>query len=229
MTCHDTTLSLGVYLLGALDPVERAEVEDHLRDCPSCQDELSELEGLPALLSRLTIEDVTVEPLAVPEDLFERVAARARAEQAQRDPSRLTRHRRLMAVAAAVVVLAAGGVSWSALHSPAAKPSHVAAAPRRSTHPPTHSATQHGVTMTVTLAAQATGTGLNVTVSGLPHDEHCRLIAIAADGSRDVAGRWDATYSGWAQQTGSTSIPQTQLSQLVLLGTGGKNLVTVPV
>jgi anti-sigma factor RsiW len=225
MTCHDTTMSLGVYLLGALDDAERADVEAHLESCAACRAELAELEGLPALLSRLTIDDVSVEPLALPAELFERVAARARAEDAQRQPSHLVRYRRLTAVAAAVVVLAAGGVSWAALHSSAAKPTPVSAAPR----PASHSATHHGVTMTVTLAAQATGTGLNVTVSGLPRDEHCRLIAVAEDGSRAVAGRWDATYSGWAQQTGSTKIPQSQLSQLVLLGTGGKQLVTVPV
>jgi hypothetical protein len=222
MTCDDTTMSLGVYLLGALDTAERAEVEAHLDGCADCRAELAALEGLPALLSRLTIDDVSAEPLAVPDDLFERVAARARAEQAQQAPSRFTRYRRLTAIAAAVVVLAAGGVSWGVLHSSTAKhPSVTAAAP--------HTATNHHVTMTVTLAAQATGTGLNVTVSGLPRDEHCQLIAIAKDGSRDVAGRWDATYSGWAQQTGSTKIQQSQLSQLVLLGTGGKQLVTVPV
>lgn len=225
MSCHDTKLSLGVYLLGALDPAEHAEVEAHLRDCEACRAELAELEGLPALLSRLTIDEVAVEPLAVPDELFERVAAQARAEQARGEPSRLVRYRRLMAVAAAVVVLAVGGVSWAALHSSGsgakARPVVAAAKP--------FVVTSHGVTMAVTLASQTTGTGLKVTVSGLPRDEHCRLIAVAKDGSRDVAGRWDATYTGWAQQTGSTRIQKSQLAQLVLLGTGGKELVTVPV
>jgi predicted anti-sigma-YlaC factor YlaD len=225
MTCHDTTMSLGVYLLGALDAAEHADVEAHLDSCAACRAELAQLEGLPALLSRLTIDDVSAEPLALPDELFERVAARARAEDAQREPSHLVRYRRLTAVAAAVVVLAAGGVSWAALHSSPARAPQAISLPEQSPHVGHH----RGVTMSVTLAAQATGTGLNVTVSGLPKDEHCRLIAIAKDGSRDVAGRWDALYSGWAQQTGSTKIPQSQLSQLVLLGTGGKNLVTVAV
>jgi Putative zinc-finger len=228
MTCHDTTMSLGVYLLGALDDAEQAEVDAHLDSCAACRAELAQLEGLPALLSQLTIDDVSVEPLALPAELFERVAARARAEDAQRQPSHLVRYRRLTAVAAAVVVLAAGGVSWAAIHSsPASRPHHVSASQKLIPHP--FIGHKGLVTMSVTLAAQTTGTGLNVTVSGLPKDEHCRLIAVAKDGSRDVAGRWDALYSGWAQQTGSTKIPQSQLSQLVLLGTGGKNLVTVPV
>jgi hypothetical protein len=83
--------------------------------------------------------------------------------------------------------------------------------------------------MTVTLASQTTGTALAVMVSGLPQDEHCRLIAVATDGSRDLAGRWDATYQGQAQETGSTGIPRSRLAKLVLLGTNGQRLVTVPV
>lgn len=221
MTCSDTTLSLGVYLLGALDAQERAEVEAHLSGCAACRAELAELEELPALLGRLTLDDIPGEPLAVPEDLYERVAAHARVQDAQRAPSRVARYRRLTAVAAAVVLITAGGVgSWAALrpHSPAAPPQAKVFV------------SQSGpVQMQVTLASQTTGTGLAVVVSGLRQNEHCKLIAIAKDGRRDVAGRWDATYVGKAQETGSTSIPRSQLSQLVLLGTGGEKLATVTV
>ena len=83
--------------------------------------------------------------------------------------------------------------------------------------------------MHVTLTSQQSGTGLRVTVSGLPRNEQCRLIAMASDGSRDLVGRWSATYYGQAQVTGSTDIPRSQLSRLVLLGTQGQHLVTVSV
>ncbi len=36
MTCDEVRDQLGAYVLGALDPVERAGVEAHLRDCTSC-------------------------------------------------------------------------------------------------------------------------------------------------------------------------------------------------
>jgi predicted anti-sigma-YlaC factor YlaD len=215
MTCEETTLSLGVYLVGALDADERAEVEAHLRDCPDCQAELAELAALPSMLERLTIDDFPLEPLQAPAELFDRVAARARAEEKRRAVSR---YRRLTAVAAAAVLIAGAGVGSAIVfhghHDNGTK---------------VFSHTQAGVTMRVTLASQATGTGLRVTVSGLPRNEHCSLIAIAKDGTRDIAGRWDATYSGWAQETGSTRIPQSQLSHLVLLGTNGENLDTVTV
>jgi predicted anti-sigma-YlaC factor YlaD len=216
MTCQDATLSLGVYLLGALDPTERAVVEDHLRDCAACRAQLAELSGLPPLLERLDLDDLDCEPLEVPDELFDRVAAQAREED--RAAARARRYRRLVAVAAAAVLVVVVALGSLAVYH------------HNGTHHGTVAAnTDNGVTMKVVLASQASGTGLHVTVSGLPRDEHCKLIAVAKDGTRDVAGRWDATYLGWAQVTGSTNIPQSELSQLVLLGNGGTHLVTVNV
>jgi len=217
VTCDDTVLSLGVYLVGALDAADREAVEAHLADCPACQAELAELASLPSMLERLSIDDFPLEPLAAPEDLFDRVAAKARDEHLQQTRRTAHRYRRLTAVAAAVVVIAGASIGASVALNHHSRPANG------------FSATQGPVTMRVTLASQTTGTGLKVTVSGLPHDEHCTLIAVAKNGSRDVAGRWDVTYAGWGQETGSTKITQSQLSRLVLLGTTGQQLVTVNV
>jgi anti-sigma factor RsiW len=223
MTCDDTTLSLGAYLLGALDADEQAAVEAHLRDCEHCQHELADLTALPPLLERLTLEDFAVEPPEVPADLFDRVAVRARAEHADAQAAASARHRyrRLTAVAAAVVLI--GGVTAGSVAL-----AHQGAAHHAS--PTTTVQSSHGsITMRVTLAAQTSGTSLRVAVAGLPENEHCQLIAIGKDGSRDVAGRWSATYSGQAQVTGSTVIARSQLARLVLLGTDGQPLDTVDV
>jgi predicted anti-sigma-YlaC factor YlaD len=216
VTCDDTTLSLGVYLLGALDADERTAIEAHLRDCEHCRFELAELTALPSLLERLTLDDFAVEPPVVPADLFDRVAAQARAEHedAQATTSARHRYRRLTAVAAAVVLVTGAAVGSVALaHHGGSTVQH----------------TQGGVKMEVKLAAQTSGTSLRVTVAGLHEDEHCQLIAIGKDGSRDVAGRWSATYAGQAQVTGSTVIARSQLARLVLLGTNGRPLDTVNV
>jgi predicted anti-sigma-YlaC factor YlaD len=219
VTCTEITLSLGVYLVGALDADERAAVEEHLRDCPSCQAELADLAALPSMLERLTIDDFPLEPLVAPDGLFDRVAARAREEQEAHDASRVARYRRLTAVAAAAVLVVGAGVgSLVVFGGGHGQPS-----------PTVFSHTQGSVTMRVMLTSQATGTGLRVTVSGLPRNEHCSLIAVAGNGTRDIAGRWDATYSGWAQETGSTRIPQSELSHLVLTGTNGQQLDVVDV
>jgi predicted anti-sigma-YlaC factor YlaD len=226
VTCDDTMLSLGVYLLGALDADERALVEAHLDECATCRAELDELAALPSLLEQLSLADFDAEKPVASEDLFHRVATRVRAEHAGHEVADRRRYRRLVAVAAVVVIAGStvGGlvIARQGGHSGSGGPVVSAADVSRTG--------SHGsVRMRVELAAQTSGTSLQVDVAGLPEDEHCRLIAVARNGERDVAGRWNATYQGDAQQTGSTMIPLSQLSQLVLLGTGGRTLVTVAV
>ena len=57
MQCPEARVSLGVYVLGAIDPAERALVEAHLATCRDCRDELAGLAALPALLARVTAEE----------------------------------------------------------------------------------------------------------------------------------------------------------------------------
>ncbi|TMR27560.1 anti-sigma factor family protein, partial [Actinomadura geliboluensis] len=74
--CTDVRTSLGVYVLGALDPGERSQVEGHLERCPACRDELAGLAGLPALLGR--VEREQLEQLAGPApELLDGLLARA--------------------------------------------------------------------------------------------------------------------------------------------------------
>jgi hypothetical protein len=46
-------LELGAYLLGAIEPAQRALVNRHLRTCLACRAELSDLASLPSLLRRV--------------------------------------------------------------------------------------------------------------------------------------------------------------------------------
>jgi len=57
MDCPEVRISLGVYVLGAIDPAERAVVDAHLATCRDCRDELAGLAGLPALLARVSMEE----------------------------------------------------------------------------------------------------------------------------------------------------------------------------
>jgi hypothetical protein len=50
-------MTLGVYLLGALDPAERYAFESHLSYCDICRGELVRLAPLPGLLNQITPED----------------------------------------------------------------------------------------------------------------------------------------------------------------------------
>jgi anti-sigma factor RsiW len=219
MRCEEATISLGVYLVGAIDPTERAEVEAHLADCPRCRAELADLAMLPTVLDKLSIDDIgAAEPAPVAsEDLFARVAAQARVEAAEVTPLRRRPRWHKLAAAAAAVVLV-GGVSVTAVE-----------VLRTSDRTQTVSAVQGPVRMRVVLSSQTSGTALRVTVSGLERDEHCRLIAYADDGNADLVGEWDATYGGEGQMIGSTPIAPDNLRRLVLLGHDGNQLVAVAV
>ena len=56
--CRDVRQLLGIYVVGAIDPAERALVDEHLGECQACRDELAGLAGLPAMLSRVPAADV---------------------------------------------------------------------------------------------------------------------------------------------------------------------------
>jgi len=99
---------LGGYVLGALEPAERADFEEHLAGCERCQAEVAELRGLPALLEQ------AAPPVEVPPWLRERTFAaveRAAAQQRRRRRLRLA----LTAAAACLVLVVAfaGGYTLS--------------------------------------------------------------------------------------------------------------------
>ena len=109
--CTDARLSLGVYVLGAIDPAERALVDAHLVTCRDCRDELAGLAGLPALLARVNPDEIsricaddtvrTVTDDRPPGELIGTVLDLAEARR------RRTRWR-FLAAAAAVVAIAGG-------------------------------------------------------------------------------------------------------------------------
>jgi hypothetical protein len=76
---HD---AIGAYILGALPESEAIAFEDHLRDCPQCQQELRELGPIAALLPRLYDDldlDGTATVVEPATDLKERIVAEATA------------------------------------------------------------------------------------------------------------------------------------------------------
>jgi anti-sigma factor RsiW len=56
VTCANT-VTLGAYLLGALDPQERFEFEAHLGSCDTCRAELVRLAPLPGMLNQISLDD----------------------------------------------------------------------------------------------------------------------------------------------------------------------------
>ena len=212
LSCADATVALGAYVLGSLDRAERADVEAHLAHCPACRDELAEMAPLPGLLSRLTLEEALAGPVPVGDAMLERLLATAGVERKS-----ATRHRWL--AAAAAIVLLAGGTTVGAAAWHAA---HV-------THWQQVRASAGAIHMSVDLEPASTGTTLQLWLRGVHRGQLCRLIAISDTGARDVAGSWEATYTGTATIKGTTSIGRAHLSRLVVEDYDGTSLVAVDV
>lgn len=220
--CEQTKLSLGAYALDALEPAERSAVDAHLRGCAECRRELADLATLPPLLSRLSLQDLgeSVSAAPAPESLYDKLAASVRDAEDGRVTWLRRRPARALLAAAAAVALLAGGVTTAV---------ELSGAPDRTSTVQSATGVHGNVRMTVKLASQATGTALQVAVTGLHEDEHCWLVAVSDDGTRESVSRWVATYAGTGQVTGSTAIPASHLKQLILFGSGNHQLVSVPV
>ncbi|MFG1602704.1 anti-sigma factor domain-containing protein [Actinoplanes sp. NPDC049265] len=109
MTTTDIHALVGAYALDAVDDVERADFERHVRDCDSCRTELDELRETAA---RLADSTWSVPPPRLRENVM---AAVARTRQLPPTPAVRVRPvrpgRRRWLVAAAAAVVLAGGAS----------------------------------------------------------------------------------------------------------------------
>jgi hypothetical protein len=83
--------------------------------------------------------------------------------------------------------------------------------------------------MKVDIEPASTGTKLQLWLRGVQPGERCRLIAVADDGTQDIAGSWEATYSGTATIPATTSIDRAHLQRLVIKTYDGKTLVSAGV
>ena len=182
--CAEARPSLGVYVLGAIDPGERGLVDAHLVTCRDCRDELAGLAGLPALLARVNPDEIsriraddTVRPASSddpPEELLGTVLGLAEA--------RRRRNRwRYLSAAAAVAAIAGGlfaGLS-SATSTTITKTVAVGfpnGAATWDTANATNAAT--GVTATVAYADQLWGDSFQVLVDHIPAGTTCQLTVV---------------------------------------------------
>jgi anti-sigma factor RsiW len=184
------------YALGTLGPGERAAFAEHLATCPRCQAALDSVAGLPGLLARVRADDLPTAQTPPPDPaMFDRLLARATRQ-------RHARRRRLVAAVAAVVMLfGLGGAGW-VLVGQRADPVQVVAG------------SSGTVRLEAWLRPSAAGTAVRIELSGVPSEEHCRLVMVGNDGRREIAATWEASYQGTVSINGSTAIPPDRLTWL---------------
>ncbi len=105
------------YLLGALEPAERLAFERHLASCSICQQSVSELAGLPAVLERVDPATLDgLEPDPVPESLLPRLLAEVGRHRSRRTMRTAATG---FLVACLLAAMAFGGLRyWSDTHRP---------------------------------------------------------------------------------------------------------------
>lgn len=236
VSCREIRHALGVYVLGAIDPGDRAQVDEHLATCPDCREELASLAGLPALLRRV--------PTAEAQRLA--VAGQAEADTDETVPDHMlpallartvhTRrvHRwRELAAAAAVVVLALGagaaGASLLGSNQPAQRPPvAVQIPPAHAWHTVTGTDRLTGATVSVKYAPMSWGTAMVVRVWGIPSGTVCAFQVTDSQGHRWVVGGWRVNYRGGssAWYPASTSLADAMLHSFQVT-VGGKVMATV--
>jgi predicted anti-sigma-YlaC factor YlaD len=219
--CREIKHALGVYVLGAIDPAERALVDEHLAICLDCREELAGLAGLPALLRKIPLEEA--ERLAAPdagtdgprEELLQSLLVKTARV-------RRTRRWRGLAAAAAVVLVALGGGGAVARQL---QPAAVAEAWQ--TVSTAKAAT--GADMTVKYLPQQWGTQMTIQVTGVTAGTDCQFVVVDAAGHRWTVGGWRLSYRGGAAwYPASTAVPEPSLRSFQLLS-GGHVLAQIPV
>jgi hypothetical protein len=225
MDCPDARLSLGIYVLGAIDPAERALVDSHLATCRDCRDELAGLAGLPALLARVSSEEaiaLAATDLLSPDGVDEFVREIVREQEPPPellgtvlDLTAARRRRRRwreasLGVAAALIIAAGvfGGLRLGASPTPAPATSGVADPGPASGPWQTVTASVQGMSATVSYRPMGWGTQLAVKVNGIPVGVSCQIYVVGPGGGKTLAGSWKTdNREGMVSYPVSSAIP----------------------
>jgi len=224
MTADEFALCDAAYVLGALSPEEQGEFERHLKSCPTCAKAVGDLAGLPGLMSRVSVEQLTSEPAPVPETLLPSLARLVRRERG--------RHRLVVGVSAvaAASLIAVGVVALNQSESPArplvgpaaATPSASApsapSAPSASANLALRAVVPSPVTASARLVDVAWGTRIDLTCSykatglfpkvGFPY----ALVVIDRRGVTQQVATWKALPDRQLTVMGATSLTRAQIA-----------------
>ena len=225
-TCDLARVSLGVYVLGAMDVEDRSMVDEHLDSCPGCMAELADLEILPAFLA--TVDDDQIA------DLLHRdrvptpspAVAEALVTKVRTHRARSRRHLALAAVAAVVALIAGPTIAAGLVRSNNPAPPATFAESVSATDPGT------GTKATVSLASLGWGTKVSLNIGNVAGGNVCELRAVHADGTSEVVASWRVRPQGYTGSEtltveGSLATDRSDISRFDVVTASGARLVEV--
>ena len=191
MTNDEFALYDSAYVLGALSSTDRREFEDHLQTCPACANSVREVAGLPGLMSRVSLDQLTAAPEPVPETLLSSLARAVQRERRQRLALVGT------AAAAAACLIAVAGVAITRADSPA-RPPVTASASSGTPNLPFTAVVASPITASARLVDMDWGTRIDLTcayggpepypTSAVPY----AMVVIDSQGKAEQVATWKA-------------------------------------
>ena len=216
--CHDYATWDAAYVLGSLSSAERREFEAHLSTCLLCSQSVSELSGIPALLSQLDAGTVAAidagdrpaEPSVIAPNLLPSLLSAVRR---RRHRSRIIAW---SAGSAAAAVLAVG-VFVAVVHqspAPSLPQASVSALPMSQVG-------TASLASTVSLSSQHWGTFIDLNCVCLApvnaHHDKLAMVVVGRDGAHTQLATWVADPGHTANPVGSISTPVDQIAAVQIV------------
>ncbi|MFF3248719.1 hypothetical protein ACFYWY_34425 [Streptomyces sp. NPDC002870] len=244
MDCEQLKFDLAAETLAGRDEPEDPTLASHLRGCPTCREEHTEVREVVHLLSGVEPHEWDGVPVPDPGPAIVRargasppdVAAAPKTGQplpAQPVGSARKGRRMAFALAAAFAagLLAGGGalVGLSADQDPSAR-TEAAGETLRAADPKT------GVRADVGLRDKGWGTEVSLSLGGVTGPRTCSLVAVSTSGRQEVLAHWTVPKKGYGvpgspdrlNLTGSSSLDSGDIAAFEVLTPDGDRLVRIP-
>ncbi|WP_051442113.1 anti-sigma factor family protein [Arthrobacter sp. H14] len=212
--------SIGAYVLGGLEPSDRAVLEDHLRKCTDCRVEYENLNRLPALLDTLDSAEADStgnsggtqargeHEMRAVVGLMDKIARRRRQE----------RRRAGVLVAAAAAAFFAMGIMLGPVIN----------TPEQTVDQFTMSG-ESGAVVEVDLVHKQWGTEIVLDGEDLPTSGELTLWITSSNGTVEEVATWSATDGGVVRLTGATATKPEQIAGVSVGGSGQGEVASVTV